>query len=139
MMNYVVIMGRLTADPELRQTADGISFCNVTVAVERDYRKDAETKVDFIPVTAWRGTAEFLERNFAKGQMIALHGSLRINTYEKDGEKRYITSVNADKIFFAGGTKSKTAQELPEEISSELEEFDLSAYEEILSGEDVPF
>lgn len=139
MMNYVVIMGRLTADPELRQTADGIPFCNVTVAVERDYRKDAEIKVDFIPVTAWRGTAEFLERNFAKGQMIALHGSLRINTYEKDGEKRYITSVNADKIFFAGGAKGRTAQEVPPESSNELEEFDLSAYEEILSGEDVPF
>lgn len=99
MMNYVVIMGRLTANSELRQTSDGIPYCNVTVAVERDYRKDAETKVDFIPVTSWRSTAEFISRNFVKGQMIAVHGSLRINTYEKDGEKRYITSVNADKLF----------------------------------------
>lgn len=89
MMNYVVIMGRLTADPELRQTSDGIPYCNVTVAVERDHRKDAETKVDFVLVTSWRSTAEFISRNFVKEQIIAVHGSLRINTYEKDGEKRY--------------------------------------------------
>lgn len=139
MMNYVVIMGRLTADPELRQTADGIPYCNVTVAVERDHRKDAETKVDFIPVTSWRSTAEFISRNFVKGQMIAVHGSLRINTYEKDGEKRYITSVNADKLFFAGGAKGRTAQEIPPESSGETENFDLSEYEEILANEDVPF
>jgi len=114
MMNYVVIMGRLTADPELRQTADGIPYCNVTVAVERDHRKDAENKVDFIPVTSWRNTAEFICRNFVKGQMIAVHGSLRINTYEKDGEKRYITSVNADKLFFAGGADEESFTIIPD-------------------------
>lgn len=139
MMNYVVLMGRLTADPELRQTNEGVPFCNFTVAVERDYRKDAETKTDFIPVTAWRGTAEFIERNFAKGQMIAVHGRLRVNNYEKDGEKRFITSVAADNLFFAGESKSKKTQELPESVNQELENFDLSAYEEILSDADVPF
>lgn len=139
MMNYVVLMGRLTADPELRQTSEGIPYCNFTVAVERDHRKDSETKVDFIPVIAWRGTAEFVERNFAKGQMIAVHGSLRVNSYEKNGEKRYIASVQADKLFFAGASKGKTSQELPANVSPELENFDLSAYEEILSDADVPF
>ncbi len=139
MMNYVVLMGRLTADPELKHTNEGAAFCNLTVAVERDYRKDAETKTDFIPVTAWRGTAEFIERNFAKGQMIAVHGRLRVNNYEKDGEKRFITSVAADNVFFAGESKSKGVQEASEPTDSEYADFDLSAYEEILSDADVPF
>lgn len=107
MMNYVVIMGRLTANPELRQTADGISYCNVTVAVERDHRKDAETKVDFIPVTSWRSTAEFISRNFVKGQMIAVM-AVCVSIHTRKTAKKAILLVSTLISYF-----------LPEELKAE--------------------
>ena len=80
MLNNVILMGRLVAEPELRTTASGVSVCSFTVAVERSYVKQGEERqADFIDCVAWRQSAEFLTRYFAKGQLVALEGSLQKN------------------------------------------------------------
>ena len=82
MLNSVIIMGRLTADPELRTTTNGLSVTSFTVAVDRNYKSGDERQTDFISVVAWRGTADFVTRFFKKGQMIAVQGSLQVRSYE---------------------------------------------------------
>ena len=83
MLNKVILMGRLTADPELRQTPSGVSSCRFSVAVNRNYtsKETGERQTDFINVVAWRNTAEFVSRYFSKGKMIIVEGSLRNNNY----------------------------------------------------------
>lgn len=108
MLNCAVIMGRLTADPELRQTPSGVSVTRFTVAVDRGYVKPGEErKADFINVVAWRQTAEFVSRYFQKGSMIAVQGSIQTGSYEKDGVKRYTVEISADNVSFCG-SKSET-------------------------------
>ena len=108
MLNCAVIMGRLTADPELRQTPSGVSVTRFTVAVDRGYVKAGEErKADFINVVAWRQTAEFVSRYFQKGSMIAVQGSIQTGSYEKDGVKRYTVEISADNVSFCG-SRSET-------------------------------
>ena len=108
MLNCAVIMGRLTSDPELRQTPSGVSVTRFTVAVDRGYVKAGEErKADFINVVAWRQTAEFVSRYFQKGSMIAVQGSIQTGSYEKDGVKRYTVEISADNVSFCG-SKSET-------------------------------
>lgn len=106
MLNRVIIMGRLTADPELRQTNGGVSTCRFTVAVDRTFvGQNGERQADFITVVAWRQSAEFVSRYFAKGRMICVEGNLRTSSYP---DKRYpdvthyVTEVYADQIHFTG-------------------------------------
>ena len=109
MLNCAVIMGRLTADPELRQTPSGVSVTRFTVAVDRGYVKPGEErKADFINVVAWRQTAEFVSRYFVKGSMIAVQGSIQTGSYEKDGVKRSTFEIIADNVSFCG-SKSESA------------------------------
>lgn len=105
MMNCIIIMGRLTADPELRATQSGLSVTSFTVAVDRRYTKQGEEKqTDFITCVAWRNTAEFVTRYFRKGQMIAVQGSLQTRNYEdKHGNKRTAYEILADSVSFCGG------------------------------------
>lgn len=109
MLNNVILMGRLTADPELRQTANGVATCQITVAVNRNYQgQNGERQADFINVVAWRATAEFICRYFSKGKMIIVEGSLRTRTYDDKrypDVKHYVTEVYADNVSF-GETKS---------------------------------
>lgn len=104
MLNCAIIMGRLTADPELRTTGNGISVCSVTVAVDRNYQKPGEDRqTDFITVVAWRQTAEFIDRYFRKGQMIAVQGSIQTRNYEdRNGNKRTAVEIVADSVSFCG-------------------------------------
>lgn len=154
MLNKVILMGRLTADPELRQTPSGISSCKFTVAVDRGFKsKDtAERQADFIRVTAWRASAEFVSKYFSKGKMIIVEGSLRNNDYtDKDGVKHYSMDVQADKVSF-GGSKSddnsgtagtENAQVAPSSTNSNgfdpALDADIADFEKIISGGDVPF
>ena len=103
-MNSICLLGRLTADPELRNTPNGISVTNFDVAVDRSYTpKGQEKQVDFIPVQAWRQTAEFVCKYFRKGQRIALQGSLQSRSYtDKDGNKRTSLTL-ANKILLQAG------------------------------------
>ena len=103
MLNCAVIMGRLTADPELRQTPNGVAVTTFTVAVDRGFvRQGEERKADFINVVAWRQTAEFVTRYFSKGSMIAVQGAIQTGSYEKDGVKRSTFEIVADNVSFCG-------------------------------------
>lgn len=104
MLNCAVIMGRLTADPELRTTASNISFVRFSVAVDRSYqRAGAERQTDFINVVAWRQTADFVSKYFRKGQMIAVQGSIQTGSYEdKQGNRRNTFEIVADNVSFCG-------------------------------------
>ncbi len=104
MLNCAIIMGRLTADPELRTTPNGISVTSFFVAVDRSYQKaGAERQTDFINVVAWRQTAEFVSRYFHKGSMIAVQGSIQTRNYEdRNGNKRQAVEIVADNVSFCG-------------------------------------
>lgn len=104
MLNCAVIMGRLTADPELRTTGNGISVTSFSVAVDRNYqRQGQERQTDFINVVAWRQTAEFVTRYFRKGQMIAVQGSIQTRNYEdRNGNKRTAVGIVAESVSFCG-------------------------------------
>ena len=109
MINNVVLMGRLTAVPELKTTQSGISTVRFSVAVERRYNKQGEERqTDFIDCVAWRQTAEFVSKYFNKGSMIAVIGSIQTRNYEdKNGNKRKAVEVQVDNVSFCG-SKSET-------------------------------
>ncbi|HIU35849.1 MAG TPA: single-stranded DNA-binding protein [Candidatus Fimenecus excrementigallinarum] len=109
MLNCAVIMGRLTADPELRTTNSGISVTSFTVAVDRRFQRQGEDKqTDFINVVAWRQSAEFVTRFFRKGSMIAVQGSIQTRNYEdRNGNKRTAFEIVADNVSFCG-SKAET-------------------------------
>lgn len=101
MLNKVILMGRLCADPEFRQTTSGVPVCRIRVAVNRPKQKDQEQKADFINVSCWRNTAEFVSRYFTKGKMIIVEGSLRNNDYtDQNGVKHYSMDVLAQNVAF---------------------------------------
>lgn len=114
MLNCAIIMGRLTADPELRTTASGLSVTSFSVAVDRRFQRQGEEKqTDFINVVAWRQTAEFVSRYFHKGSMIAVQGSIRTRNYEdKNGNKRTAVEIVADNVSFCG-SKAETGTGAP--------------------------
>ena len=101
MLNRIIVMGRLTRDPELRHTQSGTAVCSFSIACDRNYTKDEEKKTDFIDIVAWRGTAEFVSKYFAKGRMIVVDGSLQNRDWtDKDGNKRRSAEVIADNVYF---------------------------------------
>ena len=104
MLNCAIIMGRITADPELRTTPNGVSVTSFTVAVDRSYQRTGEDRqTDFINVVAWRGTAEFVSGYFRKGSMIAVQGSIQTRSYEdRNGNKRTAFEIVADNVSFCG-------------------------------------
>ena len=110
MLNCAVIMGRLTAEPELRTTNNGQSVTSFTVAVDRSYTKPGEERqTDFINVVAWRQTAEFVNRYFHKGSMIAVQGSIQTRNYDdKNGNRRTAVEIIAEKVSFCGEKKEQT-------------------------------
>ncbi len=101
-MNNVSLIGRLTADPELKHTQSGIANTRFTIAVDRNFVKQGEERqADFITITAWRQTAEFVCKYFAKGRRIAIVGEIRTGSYtDKDGNKRYTFEVFANNVEF---------------------------------------
>ena len=155
MINSVVLMGRLTADPELRTTQSGKSVVSFSMAVERDFQQDGERQADFIDVVAWRGTAEFICKYFRKGQMLAIVGHIQTRTYtDKDGNKRKAVEVVADKAGFTG-EKADTAAQEPSRIEGYepagktrspiaapdvgYESGNLGDFTELSSDDDLPF
>lgn len=153
-MNKVVLIGRLTADPEIRQTQSGVSTCRFTVAVNRKFKnQNGEYDADFISCTAWRQTAEFVSKYFSKGKMIVVEGSLRTGSYTDKNHSdvtHYTTDVFVDGVEFCGdkgasNAATATAQQ-PSNAQAVIQQAqqqgiptDLSEFEEILSDGDVPF
>ena len=118
MLNHIVVMGRLTHDPELRKTASGVSVTSFSVAVDRDFSQDGQKETDFLDVVAWRNTAEFAAKYFTKGRMAVVSGRLQIRNWEdKEGNKRRTAEILAENIYFGdskkeddGGSASAPAQ-----------------------------
>lgn len=110
MLNHIVLMGRLTRDPELRHTGSGVAVASFSLAVDRDYKsQDGEKETDFIDIVAWRNTAEFVSRYFTKGRMAVVSGRLQIRNWtDKEGNKRRSAEVIADNIYF-GDSKRDSA------------------------------
>ncbi len=111
MLNKVVLMGRLTRDPELRYTPSNVAVATFSLAVDRNYARAGEQRqTDFINIVAWRTTAEFVAKYFTKGQLVALCGKLQTRTWDDaEGKKRYVTEVVADEVFFAEGKRDGSA------------------------------
>ena len=110
MLNHIVIMGRLTRDPELRRTGSGIPVASFTVAVDRDYssKDSGEKETDFIDCVAWRNTGEFVSKYFTKGRMIVVSGRLQLRDWsDKDGNKRRSAEVVADNCYFGDSKKDE--------------------------------
>lgn len=148
MINKSIIMGRLTADPELRQTPSGVSNCSITVAVDRDYvPQGQERQADFISVVAWRQTAEFISKYFSKGKMIAVEGQLRTRSYEDKrypDVRHYVMELYADKVSFCGdrsvSSPQNTPNSKPDTNNIPAATFaDLANFEEITGNEALPF
>jgi single-strand DNA-binding protein len=113
MLNKIIIMGRLTADPELRRTGTGIAVTSFNLAVDRDYsgKEGGEKETDFIDCVAWRNTGEFVGKHFTKGRMAVVAGRLQIRSYiDKDGNKRRVAEVIADNVYFGDSKNSNAGQ-----------------------------
>lgn len=141
MINSAVIMGRITADPELKTTQSGTSVCSFTVAVDRNYQKQGQDRqADFISVVTWRQTAEFVAKWFRKGQMIAVQGEIQTRNYEdRKGNKRTAVEVVASQVSFCGskneeGSKGNPA-EYPPEAQPEEPNLDIEAGDD----DELPF
>lgn len=113
MLNKVILQGRLTADPELKSTPNGVSVTTFSLAVEQKYAgKGTERQTDFFNCVAWRGTAEFICRYFEKGKMMALEGTLQTRSYtDKNQNKRTVTEVMAEQVYFAGDSGAAKEQQ----------------------------
>jgi single-strand DNA-binding protein len=125
MINNAVIMGRLTKDPELKTTANGISVTSFTIAVDRKFNKQGEEKqADFIDIVVWRGTADFVCKYFRKGQMIAVQGSIQTRMYEdKSGKKCKVVEIVADDVSFCGDKNNGAASATPTITPSDDENY----------------
>ncbi len=144
MINSVVLMGRLTYEPELRTTSSGISVLRFQMAVDRSYQSQGQDRqADFIDCIAWRQTAEFISRYFHKGSMIAVEGSIQTGNYtDRDGNKRKSVEVVANQVSFCGSkaesqgnTNPAFSQPAPSYASA-----DNSDFEEIVDDDDdLPF
>ncbi|MDR1012669.1 MAG: single-stranded DNA-binding protein [Lactobacillales bacterium] len=150
MLNVAILMGRLTADPELKHIPNGTAVVNFTIAVDRSYSKsNTERVTDFINVVAWRGTAEFVSKYFCKGQLIAVQGSLQTRSYQdKDGNNRKTFDIVADNVHFADSKKESagmTNQQPEYEKSAgavhpaSYESGNTEDFQEIPAEDDLPF
>ena len=113
MLNKVVLIGRLTKDPDLRYTQSGIAVARFTLAVDRGFKnQDGEKQADFIPITVWRGAAESCAKYLAKGRLVAVVGRIQTGSYDKDGQRHYTTEVVADEVrFLEWGNKQEQGQD----------------------------
>lgn len=138
-LNVVALMGRLTRDPEMRKTPQGVSVASFTVAVDRSFVKQGEERqADFIDIVCWRNTAEFVCKYFQKGSMIALNGSIQTRTYQdKNGNNRKAFEIVADNVHFAGEKKDGGAQGGGSPHYEEKKNDDFAVIDE--GEEDLPF
>lgn len=144
MLNVVVLMGRLVADPQLRQTPQGISVASFRIAVDRNFARQGEQRqADFIDIVAWRQQAEFVSKYFQKGSPIVVEGSLQTRQYQdKNGNNRKAVEINAERVFFCGGKQALSATDTPVQSrtvpSLGASEFS-GSFAPIEEDEDLPF
>lgn len=137
-MNQVVLMGRLTRDPELRHTQTGTAVSSFTLAVDRGFaaKDGGDRQADFIDIVAWRNTAEFVSKYFVKGQMAAVTGKLQIRDWtDKDGNKRRSAEIIADNVYFTDSKKSRESDGGGFNYSQQKNDFS-GGYQTPVSGSD---
>lgn len=145
MLNCVVLMGRLTADPELRTTASGISVARFSIAVDRGYTRPGEEKqTDFINIVAWRQTAEFVSKYFRKGSMIAVQGELRMNRYQDKatGQNRTTYEVMANNVSFTGSKAESGSGDFggaPAQAPSSYQNTGADDFQTVVDDDGFPF
>lgn len=147
--NKVILGGRLTADPELRQTPQGTSVTSFSIAVNRRFTKanEGQQTADFINCVAWRSTAEFITRYFRKGSSICVVGSLQTRTWtdSQSGQKRYATDVVVDEANFVDSSKESgysASAQTPDVFSAPAyssQETEAPKFEELSNDDDLPF
>lgn len=145
--NKVVIGGRLTADPELKTTPNGVSVCTFSVAVNRPRAKEGTQSSDFFTVTAWRTTAEFITRYFRKASSICIDGSLQTKSWtDQNGQKRFATEIVAEEAYFVDSrdempiqANAPTGTEAQTYIPQAYLYDDTPKFDEIKDDEDLPF
>ena len=148
--NKVILIGNMTADPELKQTAGGISVCSFSIAVNRRFAKadQGQQNVDFINIVTWRQQAEFVSRYFKKGNPILVCGQLQTRSWnDNQGQKRYATEVVADEVSFVASATQTAAGAAPAGSSYTPEAYGAPAFsstpganfEEIPNDGDLPF
>jgi single-strand DNA-binding protein len=110
MLNKIIVMGRLTHDPELRRTGSGTPVCSFSIACDRDFKSQSgEKETDFFDVVAWRTTGEFVSKYFTKGRMVVVEGRLQIREWQdKEGNKRRSAEINADNVYFGDSRPTQT-------------------------------
>ena len=139
--NKVILIGNLTADPELKQSTSGVSVCSFNIAVNRKYNKDGKNEVDFITIVTWRRQADFVWKYFKKGQAILVCGQIQTRSYtDKQGNKRAAVEVVADEVSFVGNKESSTETKSEPYTPSAYSTQNSQNFEEIASGDEaLPF
>ncbi len=140
-LNKVILIGHMTADPELKQTPSGTCVCSFSIGVSRKYTKGEQQQTDFINVVAWRQQAEFVSKYFRKGNAICICGSLQTRSWtDNHGNKRYATEVIADEASFVERKEGATgAKNEAQAQSYEQSTYNNPNFEEIAGDEDLPF
>ena len=124
MLNRIIVMGRMTRDPELRRTNSGTAVASFSLAVDRDFKSPSgEKETDFIDVVAWRNTAEFVSKYFSKGRMAVVEGRLQLRDWtDKDGNKRRSAEIVADSVYFGDSKRDGGETVEPKGGFSEIED-----------------
>lgn len=136
MLNKIVVMGRMTSDPELRRTNSGVPVASFTLAVDRDFadKNSGEKETDFIDCVAWRSTAEFVDKYFGKGRMAVVSGRLQIRSWtDNNGNKRRNAEIVADNVYFGDSKNSNSGNS---EITSNFTGFVPNDFA-MIDGEDM--
>ena len=140
MFNLVVLTGRLTADPELKTTPNGVSVTSFSIAVSRRYRAGEQTEADFINIVAWRQTAEFITKYFKKGTMIGIEGSIQTRRYvDKDGKNRTVFEVVANNAQFVEAKRDGSSGADGADAPASYSNAGANEFAEISGDDDLPF
>lgn len=143
-LNKAILIGHLTADPELKQTQSGISVVTFTIAVNRRYQSknatDGQQTADFINIVAWRQTAEFVSRYFKKGNPILVCGSIQVRSYtDNQGNKRYVTEVVADEVSFAESKQAADERAVQPGSTYMPDAYTQPKFEDVSEQDGLPF
>jgi single-strand DNA-binding protein len=120
-MNKVILIGRMTKDPETRYTQSGTAVSTFTLAVDRRFKKDEQPSADFVPCVAWNKLAEVIANNLVKGRKVGVEGRLQVRSYDaQDGSKRYVTEVIVDELDFCDSKKQGSGLPAAPDITEEI-------------------
>lgn len=136
MLNHITVMGRLTADPELRRTGTGTAVASFSIACDRDFASSGtEKETDFITIVAWRNTAEFVSKYFSKGRMAIISGRLQMRNFtDKNGNKRTAAEVVAENVYFGDSKRDGAAAQTNGHVPSDVAQPGMGQQDGLVNG-----